>query len=198
VPDIESGEFPRKIAGLSGGDAFDLRIAPIVKQIGDAAVRMLAYNGSVPGPILKVRQGSEIVTLEHRHQVATHPLATFSVGGKRAEPSYAAEFELRRSNPDLAAERDRIEPYLSAPPDKTLAFVAEMDLGAHDGSAEYACPMHWHGVRVENRYDGTHETQAPIPVGGDFTYRVQFPDPGLYWYHPHIRADYGPSPSATR
>jgi FtsP/CotA-like multicopper oxidase with cupredoxin domain len=35
-----------------------------------------------------------------------------------------------------------------------------------------------------------HETQAPIPVRGEFTYRVQFPDAGLYWYHPHIREDY--------
>jgi FtsP/CotA-like multicopper oxidase with cupredoxin domain len=35
------------------------------------------------------------------------------------------------------------------------------------------------------------ETQAPIAVGGEFTYRLRFPDPGLYWYHPHIREDYG-------
>jgi FtsP/CotA-like multicopper oxidase with cupredoxin domain len=35
-----------------------------------------------------------------------------------------------------------------------------------------------------------HETQAPIPVGGEFSYRIRFPDPGLYWYHPHIREDY--------
>ena len=51
--------------------------------------------------------------------------------------------------------------------------------------------VHWHGLRLDNRYDGTHETQAPIPVGGTFTYRLEFPDPGLYWYHPHIRQDYG-------
>jgi FtsP/CotA-like multicopper oxidase with cupredoxin domain len=51
--------------------------------------------------------------------------------------------------------------------------------------------VHWHGLRLENKYDGVpHATQAPIPVGGDFSYRVQFPDPGLYWYHPHIREDY--------
>jgi hypothetical protein len=25
---------------------------------------------------------------------------------------------------------------------------------------------------------GPHETQAPIPVGGCFAYRIQFPDPG--------------------
>src|SRR5215213_10145578 len=51
--------------------------------------------------------------------------------------------------------------------------------------------VHWHGLRLENRYDGTHETQAPIPVGGRFTSKVAFPDPGVYWYHPHIREDYG-------
>src|SRR5947208_10639219 len=31
---------------------------------------------------------------------------------------------------------------------------------------------------------------APVPIGGSFTYRVRFPDPGLYWYHPHMREDY--------
>ena len=51
--------------------------------------------------------------------------------------------------------------------------------------------MHWHGLRLENRYDGTHDTQAPIRIGETFTYRVHFPDPGAYWYHPHIREDYG-------
>ena len=30
-----------------------------------------------------------------------------------------------------------------------------------------------------------------FPIGGDFTYRVRVPDAGLYWYHPHIREDYG-------
>jgi FtsP/CotA-like multicopper oxidase with cupredoxin domain len=34
------------------------------------------------------------------------------------------------------------------------------------------------------------ETQAPIQRGETFTYKIQFPDPGLYWYHPHIREDF--------
>ena len=29
--------------------------------------------------------------------------------------------------------------------------------------------MHWHGLRLDNRSDGTHETQAPIPIGGRFS-----------------------------
>jgi FtsP/CotA-like multicopper oxidase with cupredoxin domain len=30
-----------------------------------------------------------------------------------------------------------------------------------------------------------------MPIGGRFTYHLRFPDPGVYWYHPHIREDYG-------
>ena len=51
--------------------------------------------------------------------------------------------------------------------------------------------VHWHGLRLENRFDGTHDTQAPIRVGETFSYRIAVPDPGAYWYHPHIREDYG-------
>ena len=56
---------------------------------------------------------------------------------------------------------------------------------------DMAATVHWHGLRLENRFDGTHETQAPIPVGETFTYELALPDPGAYWYHPHIREDYG-------
>ena len=127
--------FPTDVAGLpeagtselvelSDGDEFDLRIAPVAKQLGGTRVRMLAYNGSIPGPTLKVKEGSEVVV----------------------------EVE---NQGDLEAT------------------------------------VHWHGLRLENRYDGTHETQQPMAVGERFTARVTFPDPGIYWYHPHIREDYG-------
>jgi FtsP/CotA-like multicopper oxidase with cupredoxin domain len=52
--------------------------------------------------------------------------------------------------------------------------------------------VHWHGLRLDNAYDGVpFETQPPIGIGGEFTYRLRFPDAGVYWYHPHIREDYG-------
>src|ERR671910_467341 len=113
-----------EVVELSNGDEFELRIAPVAKALGDATVRMLTYNGSIPGPTLRVREGSELLVNV-------------------------------RNDGDLEAT------------------------------------VHWHGLRLENAYDGTHETQAPIPVGGTFSYRVRFPDPGVYWYHPHIREDYG-------
>ena len=50
--------------------------------------------------------------------------------------------------------------------------------------------IHWHGVRVENQYDGVPGvTQDPVPPGGRFVYRVRFRDAGIYWYHPHHRED---------
>jgi FtsP/CotA-like multicopper oxidase with cupredoxin domain len=127
--------FPTDVAGLteprspelvelSNGEEFELRVAPVAKQVGDTTVRMLAYNGSIPGPTLKVEQGSEVI-------------------------------------------------------------VHVENQGDTDAT------VHWHGLRLENRYDGTHETQAPIAVGDRFSARVTFPDPGVYWYHPHIREDYG-------
>ena len=44
---------------LHDGDYFDLRIAPVRKNIDGDDLRMLAYNGSIPGPNLHVDQGSE-------------------------------------------------------------------------------------------------------------------------------------------
>ena len=134
--DIGDDMFPTGIEGLdeatapatlelADGTVLDLRITPVTKRLDDGTVRMLGYNGSIPGPTLRVRQGAEILVDVH-----------------------------------------------------------------NDGDLETT--VHWHGLRLENRYDGVpHETQIPIPVGGSFTYRLTFPDPGLYWYHPHVREDYG-------
>ena len=118
------GPFPTEIDGLPGaarpevvdlsdGDEFSLEIIPVAKRLGDTTVRMLAYNGSIPGPTLKVPEGSTVTV-----EVANHG--------------------------DLDAT------------------------------------VHWHGPRLENRYDGTHDTQAPVPVGETFTYQVHVPDPGAY------------------
>jgi FtsP/CotA-like multicopper oxidase with cupredoxin domain len=132
---VPAGAFPADTEGLpeaagpalvelADGDEFHLEIAPVRKTIGDAVVRMLAYNGSIPGPTLKL-------------------------------------------------------------PEASTATVHVTNRG------DFEATVHWHGLRLENRYDGTHDTQAPIPVGETFTYRVHVPDPGAYWYHPHIREDYG-------
>jgi FtsP/CotA-like multicopper oxidase with cupredoxin domain len=50
--------------------------------------------------------------------------------------------------------------------------------------------VHWHGLRLDSRFDGVPGlTQEAVPPGGRFTYRLRFPDAGIYWYHPHVRED---------
>ena len=59
-------------------------------------------------------------------------------------PPLAEQFEELRTAPELAAEREFLATWLEAPPDKTLALIAEMDDIAAPGQGPvlYACPMH--------------------------------------------------------
>jgi len=46
--------------------------------------------------------------------------------------------------------------------------------------------IHWHGIELTNRSDGTGITQDAVPVGGTYTYDFIVPRPGVYFYHSHI------------
>lgn len=47
--------------------------------------------------------------------------------------------------------------------------------------------VHWHGLALRNDMDGVHGlTQDPVEPGGMFAYRFTLPDPGTYWFHPHM------------
>ena len=113
---------PTTVVRLHDGDSLDLRISAVSKRVGGDVLRMLAYNGSIPGPTLHVDQHAEL----------------------------------------------------------TLEVANDADLEA---------TVHWHGLRVENRYDGVaFETQAPIPIGGTYTQKIRFPDGGsLLVPPPHPR-----------
>jgi hypothetical protein len=55
-----------EIFDLADGEEFDLRIAPVAARISNATVRMLAYNGSIPGVVMmfnfNVAQTSDVMT----------------------------------------------------------------------------------------------------------------------------------------
>ncbi|OGZ45699.1 MAG: hypothetical protein A3C84_04590 [Candidatus Ryanbacteria bacterium RIFCSPHIGHO2_02_FULL_48_12] len=127
--------FSRDIAGagevksseiieLANGATFDLVAEIVKKNIAGREVKMLAYNGSIPGPVLKVQKGAEV----------------------------------------------------------TINFTNKTDVDT---------TIHSHGVRLDSQYDGVPDvSQKPIHPGESFTYKVRFPDEGIFWYHPHIREDY--------
>lgn len=52
-------EEPEMVA-LSDGDSYELTAGYVKKEVGNRTLRMLAYNGSIPGPIIKAEQGAEV------------------------------------------------------------------------------------------------------------------------------------------
>jgi FtsP/CotA-like multicopper oxidase with cupredoxin domain len=55
---------------------------------------------------------------------------------------------------------------------------------------ELPTTVHWHGLRLDNRFDGVPGlTQPPVAPGESFRYELHFRDSGVYWYHPHMRED---------
>ena len=111
------------VVELKNGDTYDLTASYVEKYVNGKKYRMLAYNGSIPGPLIKIQQGAEI-TVNFRNDT------------------------------DM----------------KTL--------------------LHSHGVRMDNAFDGSQTTQKEMEPGETFAYKLKFPDAGVYWYHPHVRADY--------
>ena len=132
---VDPTEFPTDVTGLDfakkteivdvkSGDTIVLTAASVKKSLGGHEVRMVAFNGSIPGPTIRVKQGSEIFIV----------------------------FKNQTGFPNA---------------------------------------LHSHGVRLDNNFDGVSGiTQPPVLNGQSFTYRIRFPDPGVFWYHAHMRADY--------
>lgn len=47
--------------------------------------------------------------------------------------------------------------------------------------------IHWHGIALRNEADGVPDlTQIAVAAGDTFTYEFVAPDPGTYFYHPHV------------
>lgn len=115
---------PSEEVVLKNGDTYNLTAGIVKKNLNGKEVKMLAYNGSIPGPLIKVPQNAKI----------------------------------------------------------TMNFKNDTDVDS---------TIHSHGVRVENKFDGVPDiTQKPVKPGETFTYKLIFPDAGIFWYHPHVREDY--------
>lgn len=126
-PDTTGGDVrdasARRVVDLRDGDTLRLTAGFVRRTIGSRTFVMYGYNGQYPGPLIRVRQGAEVV----------------------------------------------------------VSFRNAIDLPS---------TIHWHGLRLDNRFDGVPGvTQAPVAPGDSFTYRLRFPDAGIYWYHPHVRED---------
>ena len=110
---------------LENSSVFSMTAAPATWRLegSDAVLDAFAYNNQIPGPLLKVKQGSTVF----------------------------------------------------------INFTNQIPMNT---------TIHWHGLRHKNKDDGVPGvTQAPVTSGQSYMYELQFPDSGLYWYHPHVRED---------
>ncbi|MCA9366823.1 multicopper oxidase family protein [Candidatus Kaiserbacteria bacterium] len=115
---------PTEVVELKDGDTYELTASIVKQEVGNRVVKRLAYNGQIPGPILKAPKGAKV----------------------------------------------------------TVNFTNNLDMET---------ALHSHGLRGDYKMDGAAPlSQDPIPVGGTFTYELEFPDTGIFWYHPHVREDY--------
>ncbi len=102
---------------------FNLTASVVQNEIAGVKYEAFAYNGQIPGPIIRVKQNDSL----------------------------------------------------------TITFKNELPMPS---------AVHWHGVRVENEFDGAAGvTQKEVLPGESFTYELSFPDYGMYWFHPHVRED---------
>lgn len=123
VDDLEASTESELIE-LKNGDTFGVTAKAIKHKINGQEIRMLSYNGSIPGPTIIVTEGDKI----------------------------------------------------------TLDITNNLDVET---------TIHPHGVNGDSASDGVPDiSQAPIGVGESYQQTIRFPEPGLFWYHPHIREDY--------
>lgn len=123
IAGLPEAKLPETIE-LKNGDTYNLSANYVKKAINGTEYRMLAYNGSIPGPEIHVQQGAEV----------------------------------------------------------TINFKNNTDMPAL---------LHSHGVRVDNAFDGSQLQQKDIAPGQSFSYKMKFPDAGVFWYHPHVNEVYG-------
>lgn len=99
------------VVTLEPGKVFELKAQVVTQSIGGKTFRRFAYNGSIPGPLLKVRQGSEarirfvnetdVETTIHSHGLRLDYRNDGAVGLGQAAPVKPGEsFEYVLSFPD--------------------------------------------------------------------------------------------------
>jgi FtsP/CotA-like multicopper oxidase with cupredoxin domain len=126
---------------LVGGDSGRVEREQFVEEV------VLAPSERVIVDVLFERSGE--LALEHHTPDRVYRLAAVTVDQEPVEPSLREQFERLRTDPELRAEREGLARLVDAEPDKTLAFIAEMEFEEPDGPAVYSCPMHADVVQDE-------------------------------------------------
>lgn len=116
---------------------------------------------AVPTPILEVRDGDTL----------------------RLTVEYVAKRIAGRKVRMLAYNRSVPGPTIKAPQGARITLLLS-------NLTSLPATLHSHGLRLDYRFDGMPGITQPADSGATVEYNISFPDPGIYWYHPHYREDY--------
>jgi FtsP/CotA-like multicopper oxidase with cupredoxin domain len=124
------------------------------------------------------RAGAEVPDARAPRRLALEPAAAVTL---RAAPTRRTTDGVTWTG--FAFDGSRIGPLLTAHEGDSAIVTVENALGE-------ATAVHWHGLRHDWRSDGAAGlSQPPDPSGSRRDYALRFRDPGLFWYHAHVRED---------
>lgn len=152
---------------------------PVERRTTDASMtrrRFLAVTGSAAGVIALARPERMIA---RAHAVLPPPVTTNA-------PS--AELIAGPATIDLGGRRVPTWAYNESVPGPLLRVRAGDALRVRvTNRLDEATSVHWHGIALANAMDGVPDvTQPPIARGTSFDYEFVAPDPGTYFFHPHV------------
>ena len=117
----------QEVVELGDGDSYEITLDNINNTVDGKEVRMMWYNGSIPGPLIKIKQNSTI------------------------------------------------------------------NLKVTNNIWDITSTVHHHGLRWSDKEDGVPTSMwwfdTPISKGESLEYTLEFPDAGIYRYHPHVREE---------
>lgn len=158
---IERGarSFPRRtvlVGGLAALAGGGLVSACSNKGIGDAGALALPSQSS-----LTPKPGQNVVT-----KTLTARATTLDLGGPQV---------------DTWAYGDTL------PGPVVRATAGDLVRITLDNQLPSESSIHWHGIALRNAADGVPGlTQDAVAAGDNFVYEFVAPDPGTYFYHPHV------------
>lgn len=169
--------------------------------------RFLAGLGALAGAGTLAACGTDRLVTATRAVEPTDPVVAATEAARRRPGAAVRDFTLtpRPRTIDLGGPQVATWGYADAATGPEIRATAGDVLRVRvddqlpaSGPDRGATTVHWHGIAIRNDMDGVPVlTQDPLAAGRSQTYEFTAPDPGTYWYHPHVgvqfdRALHGP------
>lgn len=147
-----------------------------------AASALAACGGNAPSATSGSSSSADLIG-HGSHEVLAAERARHTTGRLVTRTLTAAATTI-----DLAGTRARTSAFDSNIPAEPIRATVgdQLRVDVHN-QLEVPTSVHWHGLALRNDMDGVPGLTMPaIKPGASFRYQFTLPDPGTYWFHPHV------------